>query len=145
MADDEEHQILVFDKASIGAENFDKLWKYSNEIGTAPTVYAAAVEMDWYTRMNFCGCGDPESTRLWLLKVLRAIDAENRTYQSIAAAMGLDPDGDARYFILYTLDAMGLTEHGGSVNGCWLTDEGKQMIKNLESEKLEGSEHDTSA
>lgn len=62
-----------------------------------------------------CGCGSPEAWAQFLLNVL----------SDPSQTRGMD-DG-LRYFVLYTLDAMGLTEHGSSVDGWWLTEKGREV------------------
>jgi hypothetical protein len=48
------------------------------------------------------------------------------TMDRIADLVRQQPEA-AAHLILYVLDQRGLTEHGGSVNGSWLSDRGKQV------------------
>ena len=36
-------------------------------------------------------------------------------------------------FMMYVLDRNGLTEHGGSIGGCWLTDKGRRLLTVLDA------------
>lgn len=38
---------------------------------------------------------------------------------------------NARLLVCYLLDWIGATDHGGSVTGAWLTDEGKELLEAL--------------
>lgn len=44
---------------------------------------------------------------------------------------------EARYWILYDLDRMKLSEHGGSVDGSWLTDKGREVLDALQEEDID--------
>jgi len=67
--------------------------------------------------------------------VLAAIDArwntplDNReAYEVIFRLLGMDERPGLAYGYLYMLDVLELTEHGGTVGGCWLTDKGKEVL-----------------
>lgn len=79
---------------------------------------------------QFCGCGAPEVAAETLAKLLEL----SRPY-SLAAQQSLVTDEGARYLLLYWLDAMGLTEHGGSVDGAWLTEKGTELLAALTVER----------
>lgn len=78
----------------------------------------------------FCGCGDPavaaEALRL-LLRLHPLHEAENR-----AQLERMVPGEGVRYLVLYMLDRAGLTEHGGTVGGGWLSPKGKEVLAALE-------------
>lgn len=82
------------------------------------------------TTQFFCGCGSPESALEALHKILRCLPLYERDNQE--AFEKLVPDDGVQYFILYVLDEMKLTEHGGSVGGCWLDDRGKDLLGALD-------------
>jgi hypothetical protein len=44
------------------------------------------------------------------------------------------------YLVLYMIDHLELTEHGGSVGGAWLTDKGKAVMAALQRERVDGFE-----
>lgn len=85
------------------------------------------VTLDW-----FCGCGDPEAAAEELLALLRAhpLHTDERWKK-------LEDDlGTGRFhLILYMLDHLGYTEHGGVVGGGWLSDRGKEIMAALEAEE----------
>lgn len=69
--------------------------------------------------LNFCGCGSPDRNIQYVYNVLKRIES-NKT-----------EDTDTEYFALYTLDKLGLTEHGGSIGGSWLSEKGKQLLSDM--------------
>jgi hypothetical protein len=46
----------------------------------------------------------------------------------------LIPNYGLQYLVLYMLDHLDLTEHGGTVGGGWLTDKGKSVLDALQRE-----------
>lgn len=88
--------------------------------------------------LGFCGCGCPEVA----LRVVRDVLAHiayvhaakgNLTYSAIQDSESKLFHGvDAfRWIVLYLLDSRGLTEHGGNVSCCWLTEAGRGMLDDL--------------
>lgn len=69
---------------------------------------------------KFCGCGQPE-------KVLAELIA---TLDWAASDLASRPMYEGPLLPLYVLDQVGFTEHGGSVFGSWLTDEGREWLAN---------------
>lgn len=129
---DEEYEVLLVTEGGCGSKSIKETWAILNEHGIAPTPYETLVDARWFEEMNFCGCGCPEETQEWLAAVLDAIKARSDsryTRDDVQAAIGLNEN--AAYFVLYALDAMGLTDHGGSVGGCWLTTEGERLLADL--------------
>lgn len=97
-----------------------------------------AVSPDWYTRMNFCGCGCPEEVMNYIEGILSALKTRSETsweVDTVDQAIGGEKYGPQHYFIMYVLDAMGLTEHGGGVLGCWLSEKGIQFLNKLKMDK----------
>jgi len=84
----------------------------------------------WCEKLGFCGCGCPEDTAKYLLSLLNILNFDN-DYEKKMELLGEDNEPRS-YLILYLLDKAGWTEHGGSVGGCWLSDEGKKVRKSLE-------------
>lgn len=89
--------------------------------------------------LDLCGCGLPEWTYETIRRYLniRSDWQEDRiTYAEVqrryAEELHINEDNVAQYgmlqFMMYTLDSAGITEHGGSVGGCWLTDLGKMFL-----------------
>lgn len=95
--------------------------------------YDNIVEREWFENINFCGCGDSEGVRAWMKTLLEKL-AEDGTFARDVIHEMFESDPEcAKYFTLYTLDAMGLTEHGSSVWGSWITDKGRAFIKIMDS------------
>lgn len=87
-----------------------------------------------------CGCGKPSDTMRYVISILQAIRdrsdsgwiymsgmAFHRAFHLPVTADGY-VDHLAGYFLLYMLDHLGLTEHGGNVMACWLTEKGHRAI-----------------
>lgn len=81
-----------------------------------------------------CGCGDPYAVAQLVLDVL----ALHPLYEG--GALAEQPSDGLWYFVLGVLDSLGLTEHGGSIGGGWLTDKGKATLAALERERNDGFE-----
>ena len=81
---------------------------------------------------GWCHCGDPEAAAFALRDMLAAFPAwEKRDAQ--AGAFGVHA---GRALILrYVLDNLGLTEHGGSCSGAWLTKRGEGVLAALMTEE----------
>lgn len=98
--------------------------------------------------LGFCGCGSPEKAAGFLLDVLRHIAAQRVMCDSPEwGEMSLGQRGQyyrkraedrealmgrSEMLVLYWLDKEGYSEHGSSVNGCWLTDKGYELLEMLE-------------
>lgn len=106
--------------------------------------YTTIAQTVWFDRLKFCGCGSPELVLARVRDTLRAMkDRSDRNNNGGAQDVWMDgcrkvneaagPDDTSRYLLLYALDAAGLEEHGGSVNGGWPTQDGEQLLAFLES------------
>ena len=87
-------------------------------------------------RLNFCECGNPDDAYDALKE---ALDAHNcvgeitdkswakrcEKAKAWEEKLGEKPAHLLRYFI----DAAGLLEHGGSVGGSWLSEDGKLLLE----------------
>ena len=129
VSDESEPRVMIL--GEIEGPKLSDLWCKVNAIGIAPSIYETLIEARWIEEMKFCGCGAPEETREWLGKVM-AIIGKRRTpewasWDEVEATIQGDKSS-LTYFVLYVLDAMGLTEHGGSVGGCWLTEKGRKLL-----------------
>lgn len=82
--------------------------------------------------MGWCACGMPEKAVEALVQYLKAVEWawEDRMERGsdVAEKAGIPNDG-LFYLVAYIADERGLTEHGGSVGGAWLTDKGRDFIK----------------
>lgn len=105
----------------------------------------------WYERFKFCGCGNPEDILGRVRDALRATQnisdahlAPGNCYPGgkptpamaalhKAAEVAYGPDKVGALLLKYILARADLTEHGGSVNGAWLSTDGKRLLTFLES------------
>lgn len=78
----------------------------------------------------FCGCGSPEDACQALLDLLRI----HPLYEHQEELAALAADSGQTMILLYLLDSMGLTEHGGTVEGGWLTAKGQAVLAALKAE-----------
>lgn len=86
----------------------------------------------------FCGCGSPKDAAGALLHLLCLHPLyENRGEMN--AWLGDAGDG-VEYLLLYMLDHLELTEHGGTVGGGWLTEKGEKVRDALKREEGDGFE-----
>lgn len=76
----------------------------------------------------FCGCGSPEDAFASLTKLLRIVSQP----QWLDGLKAFVPDEGVQMLLLYQLDKLDLTEHGGSVYGSWLSEKGKEVLAALE-------------
>ena len=83
-----------------------------------PTV---AAELGW------CGCGSHEDIDAWMLAYLRS-----RAGDEWPKPVPEGVSEDATTLLAYMADDLGWTEHGGSIYGAWLTDEGRLVIQRME-------------
>lgn len=67
-----------------------------------------------------CLCGSPQTACAALLKLLRL----HPLYEHHREFEAWVPDEGVQHLLLYTIDKLGLTEHGTSIGGQWLTGKG---------------------
>lgn len=79
---------------------------------------------------HFCYCGSPDLAAGALLRLLRL----HPLYSHQSEFEEWIPDQGVETLLLYQLDHMGLTEHGGTVKGAWLTDLGEAVRDALVTE-----------
>ena len=92
-----------------------------------------------FNKLNWCGCGHPHTAYVAVSKLLywyqdtRKLD--NRL-QILADSFNIeDCNNGLLLCLMYILDAAGFTEHGSSIYGAWLTDEGKMLFLVLQEHK----------
>jgi hypothetical protein len=87
-----------------------------------------------YYGINFCGCGDREAAFDIIYKVLDYCRkwTNEGIYIDWLVKNVFNGNEGAAYFVLYSLDKIGLTEHGSSIHGSWLTEKGQCLISDLE-------------
>ena len=77
--------------------------------------------------LEWCGCDTPEEVDRMMLAYLRSRDEKGWPKT--------EPEGvsaDATLLLSYMAARLDWTEHGGSVGGAWLSDDGKEALANLE-------------
>lgn len=113
-------------------EEVVKIWGKLNDIGISPLIYGSIINARWYEELKFCGCGIPEEVQDYIHDILAAMAERSDSgweINKVNAVLGNIEMATA--FVLYTLDAMGLTEHGGSIFGSWLDPKGRALLKEL--------------
>lgn len=133
-----EDNVLVYERGD-NHEAFLKLWDYAASIGMVPTVHESIVDKEWTENFKFCGCGNPEKAREYLVNLLQSMKDRSASSWEVNNVEKVALSEGVFYFVMYVLDAMRLTEHGGSVGGSWLTEKGEKMLEFLRSEH-EGGE-----
>lgn len=82
----------------------------------------------------FCGCGNPGA--VWQVILDELARCEGGTGKKW-------PETGHEYLAAYVVDYAGMTEHGGSVGGAWLTPEGEEALKFLREWGADWSESKT--
>ena len=118
--------------------------------------YPNEVQRFYYETLKWCGCGNPDEALGFmrdLMALMKARSDENtggfdepyaesawaKRTAEIDAMLG---DGMLGLSYLYMLDSHDLTEHGGSVGGSWLTQEGERVLAMLQSVDLDAAMHE---
>lgn len=90
---------------------------------------------EWLSKTGICACGMSTSAFKSLRSILTFISNRSTLDEIKDSTVALDtliPDQGTQYLLLYFLDILDLTEHGGSVSGCWLTPLGEQVLEFLD-------------
>jgi len=98
----------------------------------------------YYGLFDFCGCGDPQMVADLVVRLLtegkRWDDQPDLVrpcgVEAATAIIKQNPEA-AAWALLYMLDHWQLTEHGGSVNGAWLTLRGTQVAAILAADEVD--------
>lgn len=114
--------------------------------------YPNEVQEFYYETLEWCGCGNPDEALAFMRDVLQVIHdrskdnslpserripyAQSKWAKHTAKLNAMLP-GALGLSYLYMLSALGLTEHGGSVGGSWLTIEGDRVLSILANADLE--------
>ena len=110
-----------------------------------------------YEIIKICGCGSPEDTIICIRDYLQILsdkfankDVEMEKWHQICADSRKRmlekfnaeyvTDNPLLQFMAYMLDDKGLTEHGSSVDGSWITDLGKMCLYVYNLLVLDGEE-----
>lgn len=125
VAENERRALAELDKAN-------ELWQIRNE-----DLCNEVMQM-----CDFCVCGNPEMVVEHLRQYLMLVKMSHD--ERVPDEYRLNTIDDFYLPYMYTADKAGLTEHGGSVCGAWLTAKGKELLTRLNmsftefKEKLEG-------
>lgn len=92
-------------------------------------------------KMGFCDCGSKKGVAFMIRDILRAIENRTNNYdvmdtekayelfdEEINEILGFSRENVVFEFILHTLNAVDILEHGSSVRGSWLTDYGREIL-----------------
>ena len=105
--------------------------------------YDSPQEAQFYHMLGLCGCGQPDEVHAFLIECAKCFDRgipglshkeslkkwdEAGGVDSIATLVTVNPKVAAE-FIAHFLEQRDLTEHGGSVYGSWLSDDGYDFIE----------------
>ena len=82
--------------------------------------------------LGFCGCGAEDDALDFVLEALECFEDRENGYGRIHA---LVPRNGMGAFVLYQFDHLGLIEHGSTVRGSWLTDDGRAVLAFLREKK----------
>lgn len=88
-------------------------------------VSAAMTELEW------CHCARPHEAVVLVLRYLAGVDERMKRLR--AGTWQFTEVTDVNRILGYVCDEKGLTEHGGSVGGCWLSAEGERFLRTYRS------------
>lgn len=92
----------------------------------------------YYEKLNWCGCGLPDVAKMTVRDFLWAlhgdVDHWEKREERFLEKFGVKDvyENNLLLCLAYALDAAELTEHGGSIGGAWLTEEGRMFLWLLE-------------
>lgn len=102
-----------------------------------------------YEVIGCCGCGDTDSTTKAIMNYLNSVFIRHSVFLSSSFRQSKEwaetikiaddileenfgfrdvTDNPLLQYLAYSLDDKGLTEHGTSIRGCWLTKSGKHCL-----------------
>jgi len=92
--------------------------------------YDSPQEVQYFCKLNLCGCGNPDEVHALLIQCAKHFGNGPFALRvdGIVNLVKENPEVVAQ-FIAHFLDSKGLTEHGGSVYGSWLTEDGYDFIQ----------------
>lgn len=74
--------------------------------------------------LGLCGCGIPEEA----YALVRSLLSLTPFYKHLDAVDALLPDAATKHIVLSVLDSAGLTEHGTTIGGSWITPKGSFLL-----------------
>lgn len=90
-------------------------------------------------KLPLCGCGNPADALLLVRKILSALDDPIHKV-NFAGLREAVPGTGARMLILGSLTEANLIEHGGGIDGSWLTEDGSRFLTAMRAAFAEGDE-----
>lgn len=103
----------------------------------------------WFNTLGWCGCGNPNVVLTQLRDTLQLLHDRsesrhegknfwNAGTDKLYVHLELNTDKAwLGYIVLYILDKHGLTEHGSTIAGSWLTPEGLVLLEKLKAVDIE--------
>lgn len=85
------------------------------------------IKIEFKSLLGICGCGRPEIVLENIYDILEKISHKNDEGNEFDLYDWADEDW-RNLLILYVLDEAGLTSHGSSVYGSWISDLGKDFL-----------------
>lgn len=100
----------------------------------------------YYEKLKWCGCGMPEIAKKVIRDYLEIVNNDSdKKCDELKKRFGVEYvyDNELLLCLAYALDAAKFTEHGSSVGGAWLADEGKMFLWLLKhNEELDNLDDD---
>jgi hypothetical protein len=104
-------------------------------VGPSGCHYSNEHQAAHFDLLHLCGCGRPEDAFNFCRDVLSAFDRRGvegldgwiNAEGAVRAIIVARPD-EAAHVISHLLTHLDLLEHGGSVGGSWLTDDGARIV-----------------
>lgn len=114
-------------KYSLKKDQEDSQYGYIDQNGVS---YESPIQWLWIDILGGCGCGtsDRLAKRAWKVLSYFASDWDEREKNNYSVHTTL-----ADELLAHWLTHKGLLEHGGSVGGSWLTEEGKNVYEIIKS------------
>lgn len=111
----------------------DKNSEYPWEEDIRECYYESPAYFLWFYILNGCGCGSSDNLMelAWQVFVDFAEDREEEK-------LGLY-DKPEREILAHWLDSKGLIEHGTSIRWSWLTEDGKELLRQLKAKPSSGA------
>lgn len=84
--------------------------------------------------IGICGCGSPDDTYEEIMGFLNFCDWDDDYTEEQMIARHKFFEQPYAQFMAYVLDSLGYVDHGSCINGCFITDKGRDFLKMLKEE-----------